>query len=80
MAREGVRTTAVVTFRAEPDIIDWYREKAEERGVKYQTLLKRALHEYMVIHGEGEALEERIRKIVREEIQDFFGSLQQQRD
>ncbi len=56
-----------ITIRLDRDIVEWFKTKAEnEGGGNYQTMLNNALREHTE-HQEG-ALEELLRKVVREEI------------
>ncbi len=51
-----------VNMLIDPDILDYFREKAGQRG--YQTLINRTLRESM----ERESLLDAVRKVVREEL------------
>ena len=53
-----------VTAFIDLDVIDALKEQAEKRGAKYQTLLNQILRDHLF----GSADEERIRKIVPEEL------------
>lgn len=56
-----------ITIRLDDDVLEWFREQADAAGgANYQTLINRALREY--IEERGEPLEDKIRRIVREEI------------
>lgn len=56
-----------ITIRLDDDVLEWFREQADAAGgANYQTLINQALREY--IAERGEPLEEKIRRIVREEI------------
>lgn len=54
-----------VTTRIDPDIISWLRTESKSKGIPYQTLINSLLKQAM--HSSSD--EERIRRIVREEIQ-----------
>ncbi len=57
-----------ITIRLDDDILDWFREQAHlAGGGNYQTLINRALREH--IQGRREALEETLRRVLREELQ-----------
>lgn len=56
-----------ITIRLDDDVLEWFREQADAAGgANYQTLINQALREY--IEEKEEPLEEKIRRIVREEI------------
>ncbi len=56
-----------ITIRLDDDVLEWFREQADAAGgANYQTLINQALREY--IEEKAEPLEEKIRRIVREEI------------
>jgi len=56
-----------ITIRLDQDVIDWFKGQVDEAGGgNYQTLINRALREYM---GQTrEPLEETLRRVVREEL------------
>ena len=57
-----------ITIRLDDDILDWFREQVNlAGGGNYQTLINRALREH--IQGRREALEETLRRVLREELQ-----------
>jgi uncharacterized protein (DUF4415 family) len=59
-----------ITIRLDADVLDWFREQAEARGGgNYQTMINQALHEY--ISRRDTALEELLRKVVREELAQY---------
>lgn len=54
-----------ITIRLDDDIIDWFRQQAEQAGgSNYQTAINQALRE----HIERQSLEELLRRVVREEL------------
>jgi len=54
-----------ITIRLDDDIIDWFRQQAEEGGgSNYQTAINQALRE----HIERQSLEDLLRRVVREEL------------
>ncbi len=56
-----------ITIRLDDDILDWFREQVNAAGGgNYQTLINRALREYM--QQRQEPLEETLRRVVREEL------------
>jgi uncharacterized protein (DUF4415 family) len=56
-----------ITIRLDEDIIDWFREQVNAAGGgNYQTLINKALREYM--EHRTEALEKTLRRIIREEL------------
>jgi hypothetical protein len=56
-----------ITIRLDDDILEWFRAKAHQvGGGNYQTLINRALREY--IQGQEEPLEETLRRVLREEL------------
>lgn len=56
-----------ITIRLDQEIVDHYRRLVEEAGGgNYQTLINNALLEK--VRGSDQALEKRLRKIIREEI------------
>ncbi len=57
-----------ITIRLDDDVLDWFREQTHlAGGGNYQTLINRALREH--IQGRREALEETLRRVLREELQ-----------
>ena len=57
-----------ITIRLDDEILDWFREQVHlAGGGNYQTLINRALLEH--IQGRREALEETLRRVLREELQ-----------
>ncbi len=56
-----------ITIRLDDDILDWFREQVDVAGGgNYQTLINKALREYM--KQRQEPLEETLRRVVREEL------------
>lgn len=57
-----------ITIRIDDDLLDWFRGQVNAMGGgNYQTLINRALREY--VQRQSEPLEETLRRIVREELQ-----------
>ena len=57
-----------ITIRLDNDVIAWFRQQVHEAGGgNYQTLINNALREY--IGGREDALEEILRRVVREELE-----------
>jgi uncharacterized protein (DUF4415 family) len=60
---------ARITIRLDEDVIEWFKDQVNEAGGgNYQTLINKALREY--IEATKEPLEEILRRVVREELQD----------
>ena len=56
-----------ITIRIDDDILDWFKRQVHEAGGgNYQTLINRALREY--INGKQEPLEAVLRRVIREEM------------
>lgn len=56
-----------ITIRIDDDVLAWFRDQVEQAGTgNYQTLMNAALREY--VEGPAEALEETLRRVVREEL------------
>jgi uncharacterized protein (DUF4415 family) len=56
-----------ITIRLDQDIINWFKARVESQGGgNYQTMINQVLQGY--IDGQGGALEELLRKVVREEL------------
>ena len=56
-----------ITIRIDDDVLEWFRKQVHEAGGgSYQTLMNRALREYM--KGQVEPLEETLRRVLREVI------------
>lgn len=56
-----------ITIRLDDDILDWFRNQVHSAGGgNYQTLINRALREYM--NSKRESLEEILRHVIREEL------------
>lgn len=57
-----------ITIRLDRDILEWFRSQVEEQGGgNYQTMINQALREH--IAREDRPLEDVIRKVAREELQ-----------
>jgi uncharacterized protein (DUF4415 family) len=57
-----------ITIRLDTDILDWFRNEVDMiGGGNYQTLINRALREY--IQRQQEPLEVILRRVLREELQ-----------
>jgi metal-responsive CopG/Arc/MetJ family transcriptional regulator len=57
-----------ITIRLDDDILDWFRDRVHQAGGgNYQTLINRALREY--IQDRKEPLEDTLRRVLREELQ-----------
>ena len=56
-----------ITIRIDDDILAWFREQAASAdGGNYQTLLNRALREY--VQNREQPLDEILRRVIREEL------------
>lgn len=56
-----------ITIRIDDDILDWFRQQVNRAGGgNYQTLMNRALREFM--EGQRASLEKTLRRVVREEL------------
>jgi uncharacterized protein (DUF4415 family) len=56
-----------ITIRLDKDIVEWFKSRVEESGGgNYQTLLNKALREY--IQHQEEPIEKVLRRVVREEL------------
>ena len=55
-----------ITIRLDPEVLAWFREQVTGGG-NYQALINDALKEH--IKQQGESLDDRIRRIFREEMQ-----------
>jgi uncharacterized protein (DUF4415 family) len=56
-----------ITIRLDKDIVEWFKLRVEESGGgNYQTLLNKALREY--INRRDEPIEKVLRRVVREEL------------
>ncbi len=56
-----------ITIRLDRDIVEWLRSRVEEQGGgNYQTMMNDALRTF--IEHQDEALEEVLRRVVREEL------------
>lgn len=67
--------TNTITIRVDVDVLQWFKDYAEKSGTKYQTLLKRAMYEYMLNQQQGTQQQDLLRKLVAEEIVTFFQNL-----
>jgi len=54
-----------ITIMIDDDILDAFRQKAEEQGTGYQMLIKLALREFL---GKRPIDEESLRRVLREEL------------
>lgn len=58
-----------ITIRLDEDVITWFKDQVHEAGGgNYQTLINKALRDY--IEHSMEPLEETLRRVVREELRD----------
>ncbi len=56
-----------ITIRLDEEILDWFRREVHEAGGgNYQTLINKALREY--VGQQRESIEEVVRRVVREEV------------
>jgi uncharacterized protein (DUF4415 family) len=56
-----------ITIRLDDEILNWFRREVHKAGGgNYQTLINKALREY--IGQQRESLEEVVRRVVREEV------------
>ena len=56
-----------ITIRIDNDVLEWFRNEVEATGGgSYQTLLNRALREYIQNHGQLD--EATLRRVIREEL------------
>ena len=56
-----------ITIRIDEDVLEWFRQQVHEAGGgSYQTMMNRALREYM--EGQVEPLEDTLRRVLREVI------------
>ena len=56
-----------ITIRLDEDVLTWFRDRVERAGGgNYQTLINRALRDY--IRDSEELLETTLRRVIREEI------------
>ena len=57
-----------ITIRLDNDVLDWFRTQVHEAGGgNYQTLINQALRNHIAV--EDQALEETLRRVVRDELQ-----------
>lgn len=58
-----------ITIRLDEDVIGWFREQVEAAGGgNYQTLINKALREYIDSRSGAEPLEKTLRRVIREEL------------
>jgi uncharacterized protein (DUF4415 family) len=56
-----------ITIRLDDEVIDWFKDQVHQAGGgNYQTFINSALREY--IEGKREALEDTLRRVIREEL------------
>ena len=56
-----------ITIRLDTDVLDWFRDEVEAAGGgSYQTMINRALREYM--HNREQFSENMLRRVIREEL------------
>jgi len=59
-----------ITIRLDEGVIDWFRRQVElQGGGNYQTMINQALREYIIT--QREPLEQILRRVVREELQNY---------
>jgi len=60
-----------ITIRLDADILDWYRQQADEQGGgNYQSLINQSLRQVMESHQVS--LEELLRRVMREELAQYM--------
>jgi uncharacterized protein (DUF4415 family) len=61
-----------ITIRIDTDTLDWFRTEVEEMGGgNYQTLINKALREY--VQHTQEPIEDVLRRVLREELHGAMG-------
>ncbi|MCX6065842.1 MAG: BrnA antitoxin family protein [Chloroflexi bacterium] len=56
-----------ITIRIDDDVLNWFRSQVDAAGGgNYQTLMNRALREY--IQNREQSVEEIVRRVIREEL------------
>ena len=56
-----------ITIRIDDDVLEWFRAQVHAAGGgNYQTLINRALREY--VDSKAESLEDVLRRVIREEL------------
>lgn len=59
-----------ITIRLDDEVIEWFRQRVEAQGGgSYQTMINQALRQYIFI--QGEQLEQVLRRVVREELENY---------
>ena len=59
-----------ITIRIDADILDWFRQQVHDSGGgNYQTLINRALREY--IKARSDSMEDILRRVIREELASY---------
>jgi uncharacterized protein (DUF4415 family) len=57
-----------ITTRLDTDVLNWFRDQVHQAGGgSYQTMINEALREH--VKGQHEPLEETLRQVIREELQ-----------
>jgi uncharacterized protein (DUF4415 family) len=57
-----------ITIRLDDDVLAWFKEQVHRAGGgNYQSLINQALRDYVA--ASGEPLEDKLRRVVREEIE-----------
>lgn len=63
----GSKGKTRITIRLDDDVVQWFKAEVHKAGGgNYQTLINRALRDYMV--SSHEPLEEVLRRVLREEL------------
>lgn len=70
--KEKMNGKTRITIRIDNDVLDWFKSEVEAGGGNYQTLLNRALRDY--IHGREQVNESMLRRVLREELSALRGS------
>ncbi len=56
-----------ITIRIDDDVLEWFRAQVHAAGGgNYQTLINKALREY--VESKAESLEDTLRRVIREEL------------
>lgn len=58
-----------ITIRLDEDVIAWFRDQVNAAGGgNYQSLINKALREYIETRTQREPLEKTLRRVIREEL------------
>ena len=63
-----------ITIYLDDEVLDNFRDRAESKGIGYQTLINQALKTYLQEPNQHPVTESELRRIIREELHQIYGT------